>query len=67
MLKPTELGPECKVTLHLLSQMLKNQWSVPSKTIVYSIILFNTGHSIPTKTNALKTDQLVNLYTQKTL
>jgi hypothetical protein len=37
MLKPTELGPVCKATLHLLSQMLRNQWSVPSKTIVYSI------------------------------
>jgi hypothetical protein len=37
MLKPTELGPVCKVTLHLLSHMLRNQWSVPSNTTVYSI------------------------------
>jgi len=37
MLKPTKLGPVCEATLHLLSQMLRNQWSAPSKTIVYSI------------------------------
>lgn len=37
MLKPTELGPVCIATRHLLSQMLRNQWSLLSKTIVYSI------------------------------
>jgi len=37
MLKPTELGPVCKATRHLLSLVLKNQWSLLSKTIVYSI------------------------------
>ena len=62
MLKPTELGPVCKATCHLLSQMLRNQRSLPSKTTVYSIM---TGKSIPTETNALKTDQLINVNTQK--